>query len=707
MAEKQPMLSIGMIVKNEEKKLERCLTALQPLRDAIPCELVIADTGSTDGTRAIAERYADMVFDIQWTNDFSAARNAVMDRAHGTWYFTVDADEYLDADITEVVNFLTGPQSQKSMYATVIQRNYTSTDLSGEYGDFTAVRMLRMDTGLRYEGRIHERWNLASRMLCHHLEHTILHHDGYVYTTYEDQVKKAHRNLDLLEKELQETPDDSMRILQCMESSSTIVQKAVEYSHRGMELIQREPRIPYWDEIAGPICRKAINLAARYQMPEWDEWMTWGEENLADSPFIQVDVAYYRLCWLYHKQKYEQIPSAADRFCSAWHQFHKTKYDPAEFMISTLYYSSPRYLSFATIFKARAFIEQNQVHEGLQLLQTTDLHTALDDMIEAWLDAMECAAYDPKARQIAAFKLSPILLDADTQEVAVKRRQTVYTRIAKAFLPTSQGGRWRLYTEIQTDQGRGAQLYAATDANQAQEILSQITHWGEIPPTVFAHVLQLGAVLPADFYTQSANALDTIAQQLRQYDSEFIPHLLTQLQQTWPTDDFAVLNFDFDLVVAAVQSEQIPAQHEMEVYLWFGRVAHVYLQRMYHPDRLQNQQDIRFLPMVHQVCWYFLRAQSAAMQKNWTDCIHALREALAVAPSVKHMISRLMHFVENGTFPIDISSASPELLKLADQIRTILQQYAADDPAVQALKQSSAYQQVAYLLEDPDTKWTT
>ena len=114
---KTPMLSIGMIVKNEEKKLERCLTALQPLRDAIPCELVIADTGSTDGTRAIAERYADMVFDIQWTNDFSAARNAVMDRAHGTWYFTVDADEYLDADITEVVNFLTGPQSQKSMYA--------------------------------------------------------------------------------------------------------------------------------------------------------------------------------------------------------------------------------------------------------------------------------------------------------------------------------------------------------------------------------------------------------------------------------------------------------------------------------------------------------------------------------------------------------------------------------------------------------------
>ena len=706
MAEKQPMLSIGMIVKNEEKKLERCLTALQPLRDAIPCELVIADTGSTDGTRAIAERYADLVFDFPWVNDFSAARNAVMEKCTGLWYLTIDADEYLD-DGTELIAFLTGPLANQTDIATLVVRNYTQNDPEGDASEFSAFRLLRMATGLRYEGKIHERWNLTTDMKWHHLPHTLLHHDGYVYATQQEQIEKARRNLDLLKEEMKDSPEDCLRVLQCMESSGSLVQEAVQYSHLGMELIQREPRIPNWAEIAGPICRKAVNLAARYQMSEWDEWMTWGEQNLSDSPFIRIDVAYYRLCWLHHKQKYDQVPLAADRFCAAWKEFHNGKYGPEDFMLSSLYHTSPRYLSFAKIFKARALIEQNQVHEGLQLLQTTDLHTALDDMVEAWLDAMECAAYDPKARQIAAFKLSPILLDADTQEVAVKRRQTVYTRIAKAFLPTSQGGRWRLYTEIQTDQGRGAQLYAATDANQAQEILSQITHWGEIPPTVFAHVLQLGAVLPADFYTQSANALDTIAQQLRQYDSEFIPHLLTQLQQTWPTDDFAVLNFDFDLVVAAVQSEQIPAQHEMELYLWFGRVAHVYLQRMYHPDRLQNQQDIRFLPMVHQVCWYFLRAQSAAMQKNWTDCIHALREALAVAPSVKHMISRLMHFVENGTFPIDISSASPELLKLADQIRTILRQYAADDPAVQALKQSSAYQQVAYLLEDPDTKWTT
>ena len=78
---KRPVLSIGMIVKNEEKKLEKCLRALQPLRDAVDCELVIADTGSKDSTREIAAIYADVLLDVELENDFSAARNAVMDAA--------------------------------------------------------------------------------------------------------------------------------------------------------------------------------------------------------------------------------------------------------------------------------------------------------------------------------------------------------------------------------------------------------------------------------------------------------------------------------------------------------------------------------------------------------------------------------------------------------------------------------------------------
>ena len=43
--------------------------------------------------------------------------------------------------------------------------------------------------------------------------------------------------------------------------------------------------------------------------------------------------------------------------------------------------------------------------------------------------------------------------------------------------------------------------------------------------------------------------------------------------------------------------------------------------------------------------------------------------------------------------------ASPELLALAKNVSAILSRYSADDPAVAALKQSAAYQKVAYLIE--------
>ena len=42
---------------------------------------------------------------------------------------------------------------------------------------------------------------------------------------------------------------------------------------------------------------------------------------------------------------------------------------------------------------------------------------------------------------------------------------------------------------------------------------------------------------------------------------------------------------------------------------------------------------------------------------------------------------------------------SQELLALADKVRTLLGSYAPDDPAIAMLKQSAAYQKVAYLIE--------
>jgi len=100
------VLSVGMIVKNEEKYLEKCLDALKPLLDAVKSELVIVDTGSSDNTVEIAKRYTGKVFHFDWIDDFSAARNFGLEKCVGEWFMYLDADEILD-DLSEMIEFFT------------------------------------------------------------------------------------------------------------------------------------------------------------------------------------------------------------------------------------------------------------------------------------------------------------------------------------------------------------------------------------------------------------------------------------------------------------------------------------------------------------------------------------------------------------------------------------------------------------------------
>lgn len=87
-------ISLCMIVKNEEQVLSRCLDSLKGLMD----EIIIVDTGSTDSTKEIAEKYTDKVYDFKWCDDFSAARNYASSFASCDYIYIADADEVLDEE---------------------------------------------------------------------------------------------------------------------------------------------------------------------------------------------------------------------------------------------------------------------------------------------------------------------------------------------------------------------------------------------------------------------------------------------------------------------------------------------------------------------------------------------------------------------------------------------------------------------------------
>lgn len=85
-------ISLCMIVKNEEAVLDRCLSSVADLMD----EIIIVDTGSTDRTKEIASQYTDKIYDFEWVNDFSAARNFSFSKASMDYIYAADADEVLD-----------------------------------------------------------------------------------------------------------------------------------------------------------------------------------------------------------------------------------------------------------------------------------------------------------------------------------------------------------------------------------------------------------------------------------------------------------------------------------------------------------------------------------------------------------------------------------------------------------------------------------
>jgi len=89
------MLSLSMIVRNEEARLAACLASVQGFAD----EMVVVDTGSTDATVAVATDAGARVERLDWPGDFAPARNSALTFLNGDWVLVLDADEQLRPEV--------------------------------------------------------------------------------------------------------------------------------------------------------------------------------------------------------------------------------------------------------------------------------------------------------------------------------------------------------------------------------------------------------------------------------------------------------------------------------------------------------------------------------------------------------------------------------------------------------------------------------
>lgn len=226
-------ISVCIIAKNEEKYIEECLKHLMPYG----FEIVVTDTGSTDRTKEIAQKYADKVVDFEWIDDFSAARNFCAAQASNRWILSLDCDEYVSS--VDVSTLRMAMQKFPQYVGTIHLKNLL-IDNKGEQR-YTVDDVTRFYNKGRYTyaNAIHEQ--LVSlkgedKYPSFFMPMEVIHH-GYNITG-EEMEKKQKRNLRLLEKNLESNQDDAYTWFQIGQSSFILqdLDRAIAAYEKGLSL---------------------------------------------------------------------------------------------------------------------------------------------------------------------------------------------------------------------------------------------------------------------------------------------------------------------------------------------------------------------------------------------------------------------------------------------------------------------------------------
>ena len=111
-------LSVITLALNEEHNIAECLESVKWAD-----EIIVIDSGSTDRTIELANRYATHVFTIEW-NGYGAAKNFALARASGDWVLWLDADERVPTELAEEIRQIVRREDPSFAGFSVARRAY-------------------------------------------------------------------------------------------------------------------------------------------------------------------------------------------------------------------------------------------------------------------------------------------------------------------------------------------------------------------------------------------------------------------------------------------------------------------------------------------------------------------------------------------------------------------------------------------------------
>jgi glycosyltransferase involved in cell wall biosynthesis len=187
-----PGLSVTVIVHNEAHNIVPCLESA-----AWADEIVVLDSGSTDGTVELARQFTPKVFTVQWQG-FGRTKNQALDLATMPWVFVLDADERLTPELRQEIQAVLAADGPADGYR-VPRRNFFCgrfIKYLGWYPDYS-IRLFRRDKGRFGDREVHESVQVQGTVGT--LRHPMLH---YTYNSLSDFLQRLERYSTLAAREL-------------------------------------------------------------------------------------------------------------------------------------------------------------------------------------------------------------------------------------------------------------------------------------------------------------------------------------------------------------------------------------------------------------------------------------------------------------------------------------------------------------------------
>lgn len=638
------MLSIGMIVKNEEKVLRRCLESLKPLMAAVPSELIIADTGSDDNTIEIAKEYTDNVYSIEWKNDFSYARNTTVEKAKGLWYMHIDADEYLDSDINEIISFFHIPELYNHYRTVEIPvRNY-SNEAKTRYADCVLARFHRLvDKSVRFEGSVHEAISINNPVGEFSV---ILHHTGYCYSSAQQQADKKDRNMKLMREEYKKNSTDLRMLCFLIDGSILNKDEAEKYISEAIEIAKHNRTHLYSNIVFMQAIDYYRDYKPEYALKLYDEY--YSDVNDRDNYVASVGIKMLKADTLASLSRFEEASKIYDEYFELYYRYKANQLNNNDYTTHFVYgLTDSEYISCICT-QALCLDKMKQYQKAQDCLSKINISDLKNEDYTKFLGVVRKLGINNNDYNLLAqyYRKANDTKDSNKSSLSLYMLESAYYslnsdaeryKFAKSVVESKVTGKYVDLMEIVLENEENVRN------DKLVKLFQDIDNWKEgyneaiylaikNKIDISEHVLKMETSQFREKMQVLAEKHDDFAQYVFEYG---VPHTFTN-----SIKQFYWILSAYEKAVS--RSFKLNDDTKYKLYLCYISLLSDYVCNIYNPELL-NDEDVEVIPPLHKFGYFMGKAQKALKNGDSVGYIRTMKSALKSCESMKDLVEFMLH----------------------------------------------------------------